>query len=131
MHLWWKIIHSLREMVLARCELKGGMDLGDVLICNHLNFPLQGGVPVFVGQCYNSRIRHPVLKINREGHWTPPLPGVLKVNTDGSSQGNPGPAGIGGVGRSFYGEVQFLFSVYKGFHTNNYMEALAILFAPE
>ena len=29
--------------------------------------------------------------------WTPPIPGWIKLNTDGSSNGNPGPAGGGGV----------------------------------
>ena len=61
--------------------------------------------------------------MNWEGHWTPPLYGALKINTDGSSRGNPGLAGIGGVVRCSFGDVQFFFSVHKGIYTNNLMEA--------
>ena len=52
--------------------------------------------------------------------------GILKINTDGSSWGNPGHAGIGARGRSNDGGAVFLFSIYKGQHSNNLMEALAI-----
>ena len=52
--------------------------------------------------------------------------GYLKINTDGSSHGNPGHAGIGAIGRGNDGEVVFLLSSYKGQHSNNMMEALAI-----
>ena len=58
-----------------------------------------------------------------------PPQGILKINTDGSSKGNPGPAGIGGVGRDSKGDIQFVFSIYKGLQTNNLMEAIAILYA--
>ncbi|XP_059064913.1 uncharacterized protein LOC131856963 [Cryptomeria japonica] len=50
---------------------------------------------------------------------------------DKSSRGNPGPAGIGGVGRDSLGTIQFLFNVYKGHHTNNLVEDLTILYAME
>ena len=55
----------------------------------------------------------------------------MKINTDGSSQGNPGHAGIGARGRSNDGGAVFLFSIYKGQHSNNLMEALAIKIAIE
>ena len=41
------------------------------------------------------------------------------------------PIGIGGVARCSSGEVKFFFSVHKGDHTNNLMEAWAILYAME
>ena len=56
---------------------------------------------------------------------------ILKINTDGSSQGNPGLTSIGGVGHDSFGDIQFMFSIYKDYHTNNLMEALAILVAVE
>lgn len=55
----------------------------------------------------------------------------MKVNIDGSFQENPGHAGIDEVGQDNAREVQFIFSIYKGFQTNNYMEALAILYVVE
>ena len=50
----------------------------------------------------------------------------MNINTDGSSRGNPGHAGIGGIGRDNEGGTVFLFSTYKGQYSNNLMEALAI-----
>ena len=55
----------------------------------------------------------------------------MKINTDGSSRGNPGHAGIGAIGRNNEGGVVFLLSIYKGQHSNNLMEALAIKFSIE
>ncbi|XP_057838008.1 uncharacterized protein LOC131048149 [Cryptomeria japonica] len=78
-----------------------------------------------------NRCRHPTPKVNREGRCSPPPQGVLKINTDDSSRGNLGHAGIGGVGRDSFGDFQFIFSVYMGLHTNNLMEAQAILLALE
>ena len=69
--------------------------------------------------------------VNRDGHWTPPPCGVLKINTDGSSRGNPGPASIGGVVHCSSGDVKFFFSFHKGAYTNNLMEAQAILYVVE
>lgn len=46
----------------------------------------------------------------------------------GSSRGNPGHSSVGGIGRDKIGNVKFFFSIYKGFYTNNFMEALAILY---
>ena len=50
----------------------------------------------------------------------------MKINTDGSSQGNPSHAGIGAIGRGNDGVVVFMLSIYKGGYSNNLMEALAI-----
>ena len=54
------------------------------------------------------------------------LGGILKINTDDSSWGNLGHASIGGIVRGNDGGTIFLFSIYKGQHYNNLMEALAI-----
>ena len=77
------------------------------------------------------RDRQSKKKVDRVGKWSPPPLGTLKINTDGSSRGNPGQAGVGGIGRDSLGKVIFFFSEYKGIKTNNYMEALAILLALE
>ena len=50
----------------------------------------------------------------------------MKINTDGSSRGNPSHAGIGAIGRGNDGGVVFMLSIYKGQHSNNLIEALAI-----
>ena len=51
---------------------------------------------------------------------------ILKINTDGSSRGNLGHAGIKAIGRGNDDYAVFLLSIYKGQHYNNLMEALAI-----
>ena len=56
---------------------------------------------------------------------------MLKINTDGSSRGNLGLAGIGGIGRDSRGTVIFFFSIYEGVQTINWVEGLAILVALE
>lgn len=119
--LWCKIIHSLGETVAAKCDLTEAVDPRDVVWCNHLHLPPQQGY--FIRRCG----RHPSQKINREGRWSPPQ-GVLKITTDESSQGNLGHAGIGGVGWDSSRTIQFIFSIYKGFHTNKLMEDLSILY---
>lgn len=70
-------------------------------------------------------------QVNRESRWSPPPHKVLKININGSSQGNHGHVGIGEVGWDSYGDAQFIFCVYKGFHANNLMEALPILYVVE
>ena len=60
-------------------------------------------------------------KVCRVGRWRPPLGDILKINTDGSSRGNPGQASVGGVGRDTNGNVIFMFSIHKGVHSNNVM----------
>lgn len=65
------------------------------------------------------------------GRWVPPPTGILKINTDGSSRGNPGPTGVGGIGRDFRGSTIFFFSIHEGVQPINLMEGLAILYAFE
>ena len=60
------------------------------------------------------RGRHVKHKIPRVGKWLPPPTGFLKINTDGSSRGNLGSAGIGGIGRDSSGLVVFIFLANKG-----------------
>ena len=55
----------------------------------------------------------------------PPFP-YLKLNTDGSALGNPGPAGAGGVLRDHRGQWISGFSLHGGFATNNMAELAAV-----
>lgn len=77
-----------------------------------------------------NRCRHPTLKVNIEGRWSPPQ-GVLKINMNDPSHGNPGHAGIDVVGQYISRDFYFILSIYMGLHTNNLMEARAILLALE
>ena len=115
-----------------KCELNGGMDLVDLAICNRLNFHMQDGAAAHRFPSISRKLHHQRKgQVNRDVHWTPPPCGVLKINTDGSSHGNPSLASIGGVARCSSRNVKFFFSIHKGDYTNNLMEAQAILYAVE
>ena len=63
------------------------------------------------------------------GKWRTPPQGILKINTNGSSKGNPSLASIASVSRDSKGDIQFMFSIYKDVQTTNLMEAIALLYA--
>jgi ribonuclease HI len=56
----------------------------------------------------------------------PPI-GFIKINFDGASKGNPGPAGYGAVIRSSKGEILTLTAGYLGETTNNVAELTGLL----
>ena len=93
-HPWGKIVNSLHETVLAKCDIGGALDPRDAGIYSCLSFSLQGGTPSVPHNHSGNRARQHSQCVNREGHWTPLKARVLKINTDGSSQGNPGSTGI-------------------------------------
>ncbi|KAG9446646.1 hypothetical protein H6P81_012774 [Aristolochia fimbriata] len=59
--------------------------------------------------------------------WVPPLRGILKLNTDGSSLGNPGRAGIGGIFRDHNGNTLLTYSGPIGITDSTEAEVRAIL----
>lgn len=60
-------------------------------------------------------------------HWQFPDRGMTKLNTDGCSKGNPGPAGGGGLVRDSKGHVLLAFSHYYGVAQSITAEVRAIL----
>ena len=82
------------------------VDPGDFSIVQNLGLVDKGFV------CISSK-RSPPLKrkVCRVGRWRPPPDVILKINTNGSSRGNPGQVGVGGIGRDMDGNVIFIFSV--------------------
>jgi hypothetical protein len=58
--------------------------------------------------------------------WTPPPAHFIKVNFDGASKGNPGPAGYGAVLRNS-GEILGLEAGFLGETTNNVAELTGLL----
>nr|XP_027060692.1 uncharacterized protein LOC113687227 [Coffea arabica] len=59
--------------------------------------------------------------------WESPPEGFVKLNVDGSSLGNPGSSGAGGVFRDSGGNVLRGFSYFLGLRTNMEAEASALL----
>ncbi|GLJ09022.1 hypothetical protein SUGI_0100110 [Cryptomeria japonica] len=119
--LWQKIVNRLQETISAKCNLSVNFDLGDYAIVRNLQLK---NIKIDYGA--GNRSHHAKQRISRVGRWIPPPMGILKINTNGSSHGNPGHAGIGGIGRGEDGCAVFFFSIYIGQHSNNLMEALAI-----
>ncbi|KAK9268800.1 hypothetical protein L1049_000564 [Liquidambar formosana] len=70
---------------------------------------------------------NPKLKKVRLIKWHPPPAGVLKLNIDGASKGNPGPSGGGSILRNDLGEVLFTTSNFYGYATNIVAECKAFL----
>lgn len=122
--VWNRILGMIQETVLAKSEIVLPLKRDDAAMVDRIG--LKGISPV--SPCVR-RGRKTKQKVQRMGKWMAPPAGTLKINTDGSSRGNPGPAGIGGIGRDSSGLVVFIFSVSKGMQTINSMEGLAILYA--
>jgi ribonuclease HI len=59
--------------------------------------------------------------------WTPPPTGFVKVNFDGASKGNLGPAGYGAAVRDPSGLILLMTAGYLGETTNNVVELTGIL----
>ena len=58
--------------------------------------------------------------------WQPPPHGILKFNIDGTSKGNPGMVGFGGVIRDEQGCIKDIFHSHLGVATNNMAELMAL-----
>ncbi|KAL0356478.1 UNVERIFIED_CONTAM: putative ribonuclease H protein [Sesamum radiatum] len=58
--------------------------------------------------------------------WYKPDRGWIKINTDGASKGNPGPAGAGGIARDEKGMPIFAFYEFIGEATNMYAEVYGL-----
>ena len=68
-HLWWKFIHSLHEIVLANYSQE--VWILEMLWFAHLNFPIQGGDLVYVDHSNHSQEEHPLRRINQEDRGSP------------------------------------------------------------
>ena len=69
------------------------------------------------------------IKTNRTRiKWIPPEKGILKINFDGCSRGNPGESGIGVCIRDYEGKIIELLAKNIPPGTNNTAEALALLY---
>ncbi|KAD6119673.1 hypothetical protein E3N88_10944 [Mikania micrantha] len=60
-------------------------------------------------------------------HWAPPNSGWLKLNTDGSSLGNPGPSSYGGLIRNDHGDWVCGYMGYIGFDSSLASEIWGIM----
>ena len=92
--VWTRIMGMIQETIEAKSKIVLPLEKGDAKMVGR--FGIQEISPT--SSCVK-RGRWTKKKVQRLGKWLPPPEGFLKVNTDGSSRGNPGSAGIGGIGR--------------------------------
>ncbi|KAF5459726.1 hypothetical protein F2P56_019648 [Juglans regia] len=59
--------------------------------------------------------------------WSKPAQGRVKLNTDGSSLGNPGESGAGGVIRDMHGTLLLAFAKNLGYGNSTYAELRALV----
>ncbi len=111
----------LQETIFAKCDMSELVDPRDSHIIINLGLVDKGSKT-----SSSKRYQPGKRKVCSVGRWSPPLVAVLKINTDGSSHGNPRQAGVGEIGRDEDGNVIVIFSIHKGVHSNNMMDALAI-----
>jgi ribonuclease HI len=76
-------------------------------------------------------IHHPNVPILKEILWHPPLFHWYKCNTDGASNGNPGPASCGGVFRDHNSDFVFAFAEPLGVCSSYFAELSGALRAIE
>ncbi|XP_058068314.1 uncharacterized protein LOC131217411 [Magnolia sinica] len=88
----------------------------------NLSLPLRLSLEI-LGICIPSP-KQPALFVVK---WSRPFRGWVKVNVDGSSRGNPGPSGGGGLGRDSNGNFLFAFKLGYGRGFNTRAELRAIL----
>ncbi|KAF5452033.1 hypothetical protein F2P56_027073, partial [Juglans regia] len=93
---------------MSKCKR---LSLGDYEILLYINVPIKQ-VPV---------------SCPRAGVWRKLAAGWVKLNVDGSSRGNPGSCGGGGVIKDHLGNVKVAFSEHLGMGTNNAEELKALL----
>ncbi|XP_042964739.1 uncharacterized protein LOC122298962 [Carya illinoinensis] len=72
-------------------------------------------------------IVYPKPRHTRVIRWKRPPQDWMKLNSDGSSLGNPGPAGAGGVIRDSLGRLHTAYSVFLGQGSNNFAELRSLL----
>ena len=119
---WQRLLGMVQETVEARCKVEFPLGKRDTELVERLE--IMGSSLALSSAKRRGREKQ---KIDRNGKWQLPPYSIWKINTDGSSKGNPGPTGTGGIGRDSLGLVIFLFSIYEGIQTINLVEGLAIL----
>jgi hypothetical protein len=116
---WEKIVTLVKETVRSK-----PWKIED-LNCNpEEQSILQSWQPSLINQL---TIKAPKRQNSSPTIWTPPPTDFIKINFDGASKGNPGPAGYGATLRNSRGEILCLVVGYLGETTNNAVELMGLL----
>ncbi|XP_035541522.1 uncharacterized protein LOC118344586 [Juglans regia] len=107
----WHVIKIWIRQIISLVMRVSRISSHDVAILQRLDIPVLPQKPKQV----------------RVVRWFRPSQGWMKLNSDGSSLGNPGPAGAGGVIRDSFGNLQAAYSVFLGQGSNNFAELRSLL----
>eukprot|EP00253_Pinus_taeda_P005455 PITA_05455 len=118
--VWEEISKAIRETVLSEKwdEEDWKMDPGEGRIASTLNLDFHLIYPRKERQ-NNPRVHSPNWFRYTEAQ-------SIKLNFDGASKGNPGPAGLGGIFRDGEGNTRWVFAEWVGEMTNNEAELWAV-----
>lgn len=72
----------------------------------------------------------PKLRLPQLVRWHRAVVGMMKLNIDGASRGNPGSARADGIVRDSDGNTKMAFLVALGIDTNNYADNIFLLELP-
>lgn len=113
------ILQNVKQLVLVKGRIEQDTKISNADLQNLKAFNLDKGNFAATSNCRQ--------EINTSlSTWKWPPSGFLKLNFDGASRGNPGPADIGGVLRNSEGEIRYIYSRALGEGTNNEMEFAAL-----
>ncbi|KAK2364401.1 hypothetical protein QL285_089276 [Trifolium repens] len=105
---------------------------GTALSGNNTRKPSSNSIRDFsLLKLFRITIHHPNVPILKEILWHPPLFHWYKCNTDGASNGNPGPASCGGVFRDHNSDFVFAFAEPLGVCSSYFAELSGALRAIE
>eukprot|EP00253_Pinus_taeda_P036043 PITA_36043 len=110
---------NIHELISAKCTTLPDSNLSPRDQCILVSFKLENG-----NNSPTISSKHEP-RTEQQG-WHMPPTGFLKLNFDGASRGNPGPAGIGGVIRNHKGEILYIYSPALGEAAKNEMEFAAM-----
>lgn len=118
--VWKRTLSHIRETILAEVwsQEDWKMTPEEENIMNNLNLE-QGMVAPQMRKPPDTGSISPI-------HFSRPSEGFIKLNFDGASKGNPGPAGLRGIFRDDQGKTRWVYSDHGGIMSNNEAELMAV-----
>jgi hypothetical protein len=120
-NIWSKIFENIQETICAQLWTQEDFPIEphESLILSSWKLNLHN-TPLSLNPHHSSISLSP-------STWHCPPPGFCKLNFDGASKGNPGPAGFGAVLRDSTGQIKYLLAGHLGHDSNNSTELWGLI----